>query len=195
MAEGAPVAFVANDNPSTPAAIPNEYLLPIAESVLRPVGKGDRNFAYPNRDAAVHQLEAPLTTTGHIMPDFSREEMEARIDASEARIEGRIIGLEGKIELLIERNGAASKAFQDTVERLVERVNETREESRTLVEKIGTESATTRRATVWTGVGTAITILLGMAAIMYSLQQLSASYQQNLLAAFQTGLTVKQSDK
>lgn len=129
------------------------------------------------------------------MPDFSREEVEARIEASEARIEGRIIGLEGKIELLIERNGAASKAFQDTVERLVERVNETREESRALVDKIGAEGIATRRATVWTGVGTAITILLGMAAIMYSLQQLSASYQQNLLAAFQTGLTVKQSDK
>jgi hypothetical protein len=103
----------------------------------------------------------------------SREEIDAKLEAAEARTEARFAQLTGTLDLRFAN-------LDNKVDRLADTVEQLAGEIRYIRGDVHSENTTTRWTIVGIAVGTAIAALAAL-----------WSTQANLLAAFQNGMAVK----
>lgn len=121
------------------------------------------------------------------MGELSREEIDAKLAAAEARTEARFAQLIGTIDVRFASLDVRFASLDNkidrlanTVEQLTRQVQATEGQLTRQVEEVRSDNKTTR----WTIIGVVVaSVLAGLAAIWIT--------QGNMLAAFQSSLTVK----
>jgi hypothetical protein len=128
---------------------------------------------YPLQASIRQQFQRPspqLETggSGTTMSDMSREEVDAKLQAQEARTETQFVKLDSKIDRVLESNNSLTKLVTSELGRVSKELNETK-----------TDNKNTRTTIVVTVVAS---VLAALGAIWLT--------QSNLLSAFQTGVTI-----
>ncbi len=118
---------------------------------------------------ATHDEDA-LGPRGETMSNVSREEMDAKIQLSEARLETRLVQLDANVQRLIDAvKSSSDKSAADTV----------------LLKTALDEVRADNRSTRWTIIITVVASVLAALAALWTTQQ-------NLLSAVQTGISIQQ---
>lgn len=132
--------------------------------------------------------ERPLPRRRIIMAEPSREEIDAKLEAAEARTEARFAQLTGtldlrfsnldhKVDRIADSVGFVSAKMIETADRLSAQLIETQREVRA-------ENKTTRSTMIVTAIVSVITVIGILLTVLLA-------SQSNLLSAFQAGLAVK----
>lgn len=152
---------------------------PREQSVVIPLLRGARHRKSDAFDQHMSsdrgdEVSAPPTNTEKTMAEPpSREEIDAKLEATEARSEARFAQLTGTLDVRFASLDNKLDRLVDTVGRLSAGVDEAKKEGRA-------DNKTTR----WTIIVVVVaSVIAGLAALW--------STQANLLAAFQAGLAVK----
>jgi hypothetical protein len=123
---------------------------------------------YTNDDYSTLNVE----TVGEKMTTPTREEIDAKLAAAEARTETRFVELSGKMERIID---AVDRSNAESLRR----ATETKDELRTVNQNLTKEGQDTRRV-----------IIGGIIASVLTAVPLIWATQANLLAAFQSGISL-----
>lgn len=115
----------------------------------------------------------------------SRGEIDAKLQAAEARTETRFVEMRADMDVRFGRMEARIDRLVDVAEGWAREMRETRQaveaESKATREKVEAENRSTRTNLWVTAVGATIAVVLGM----YSIHSLNLATQANLLSAFQ----------
>jgi hypothetical protein len=113
-----------------------------------------------------------IKSGGNEMTTPTREEIDAKLAAAEARNETRFVELSGKMERIIEAVNRSNSDYLRTA-------GETKDDLRAVNQRIAAESKDTRHVIIGTIIAS---VLAALAAIWVT--------QANLIAAFQDGITL-----
>lgn len=147
----------------------------------------------------------PKRTQDSRMDDMpTRSEIDAKLEAAEARTETRFVILQGDIDrrftdMRVEMDTRFS-GVERRIDRLVGVMEEWATEMRETRKSVESESKATRvtiqaenRNTRWTTVTSVIGAVLAVVGIVYSVHSLSVATQANMIAIFQAGQSVPKS--
>ncbi len=158
-------------------AASNDY---INASVDRALAAGENTLGSPDAERILGRSEERnfiasakvevLQSEGETMADVSREEIDAKIQLSEARLETRLVQLDANVQRLIDAVKSSSEKNTADAALLKMALDEVRADN---------------RSTRWTIIITVVASVLAALAALWTTQQ-------NLLSAVQTGITIQQ---
>lgn len=109
----------------------------------------------------------------HTMSDMNREELNAKLEAVEARMDGRVASIEGKIDAFLAAQTQQQRFNEHRFDSYEKSVGEMRTE-------IKTDFKSLRNTIIVTAVSTVLAIVIGVAGF-------NATLTSNMLSAFQFG--------
>ncbi|MCF6780888.1 hypothetical protein [Stutzerimonas stutzeri] len=113
------------------------------------------------------------STHTEIMNDITREELNAKLEAVEARMDGRVASIEGKIDAFLAAQAERDKASEYRFGRIESDVAE-------IKQSLSKSFSSLKSTMVVTAVSTVLAIVIGIAGF-------NAMLTSNMLAAFQAG--------
>jgi hypothetical protein len=120
------------------------------------------------------------------MTDLSREELDAKLQTIEARMDSRVARIEGKIDAFLERAAGSERATALTAENtrlLMERATDAAERA-----QAAATEASGLKHTLWiTSVTTILSIVAVVIGAYYASQQSNIGIVQSTIAAFESG--------
>lgn len=114
------------------------------------------------------------------MNSLSREEVDAKFAALEARIEGHVAAIRASVEALVMRMDQRDRRTDERIEELTKRTDERFARLEHLYEKTQAAISSLKITTIVTGISAVIAVVLGVGAI-------NAALLSNMIAAFQAG--------
>lgn len=120
--------------------------------------KGDRGAEQSDTDA---------------MTDITREELDAKLEAIEARMDARVVTIGGKIDAFLAAQTERDKASEYRFQRIESDISE-------IKQSIGSSFGSMKNTLIVTAVSTVLAIVIGVAAF-------NATLTSNMLSAFQAG--------
>lgn len=110
----------------------------------------------------------------------TREEMNAKLEAMEARMDGRVATIQASIDGYLGRQEESARRLDDRLTRMESDASRTRAEIQDNAERNSADMKSLRSTIIITAVSTVLAIVLGVAAF-------NATVLSNMLASFESG--------
>ena len=161
----------------------NAFLGKEAESKAEPHGKGEiLNFS--RKREPTNPTHDRSNVTENMTDSPSRDEIDAKLSAAEARTEARIAHLSSAMEIRYSQLDHKIDSVVEKINFLAKAISETKSE-------IKTENKETRKTFIIVGIGTGVSVLGIIVALIAWLYNAGLNEQANLLAAFKASLAVR----
>lgn len=154
---------------------PKDPLLPLAHAALD-LSNAALKAGVTWRAKAEAIAKQPKIPDNQDMTDITREELDAKLGATEARMDGRIVELTGKIDGYIGRMEERDKRNDERFAGFAGTLSDIKTELRDTKSAIGSMKTTV----ITTGIGSVLAIVLGVAAF-------NATVLSNMVASFESG--------